>query len=134
MPPIAHAVLAFLGWLATAAGFTALFLAVYTRLTPHREFDLIVREHNASAALALGASLIGFAIPLSRAMAQSVSIVEFVVWGFIAFAVQLAAYGLARLAHPELSRAIEENTLSAALWLGAVSLAAGLLSAAAMTG
>lgn len=134
MPPFLSALIAFAGWLVTAAGFTAAFVAVYTRLTPHREFDLIVREHNTSAALALGASLLGFAIPLARAMAQSVSIVEFVVWAIVAFAVQLLAYAVARFAHPDLSRAIEADTLSAALWLGAVSLAAGLLSAAAMTG
>ena len=134
MPPFASAVLAFLGWLVTAAGFTALFVAVYTRLTPHREFDLIVRERNAAAAVALGGSLLGFAVPLARAMAQSVSIVEFVVWAVVAFVVQLAAYGLARFAHPGLSEAIEANALSAAIWLGAVSLTAGLLSAAAMMG
>lgn len=134
MPPFVPAVLAFAGWLLSAAAFTVAFLWIYTRLTPHREFDLIVREHNVSASIALGGSLIGFVVPLARAMAQSVTIVEFVVWAIVALAVQLAAYGLARAVHPDLSRAVEENTVSAAVWLAVVSLAAGLLSAAAMTG
>ncbi len=134
MPPFVPAVLAFAGWLLAAAAFTVAFLWIYTRLTPHREFELIVREHNVSASIALGGSLIGFVVPLARAMAQSVTIVEFVVWAIVALAVQLAAYGLARAVHPDLSRAVEENTVSAAVWLAVVSLAAGLLSAAAMTG
>ena len=134
MPHFVSAVVAFAGWFLTAAAITVAFLWTYTRLTPHREFDLIVRDHNASAAIALGGSLLGFVVPLARAMAQSVSIGEFVAWAIVAFAVQLGAYVLARAVHPDLSRAVEENTIAAAVWLACVSLAAGLLSAAAMTG
>lgn len=126
-------IVAFAGYFGGAVALAVLYLAIYTRLTPHREFDLIVREHNASAAIALGASLLGFVVPLARALAQSTSIVEFVAWGLVALVVQFAAYWAARLSHPDLSQAIEENTLSAAIWLGSVSVAAGLLSAAAMT-
>ena len=134
MPDFLHAVLVFAGYLGAAVAFTVLFLYVYTRLTPHREFELIVVQHNVAAAVALGFSLIGFVIPLARAMAQAVSIVEFATWGVVAFAVQLAAYGAARAAHPDLSEAIGGGSVASALWLGFVSLAAGLLSAAAMTG
>ena len=109
---------AFASYFVAAIGLCALYLFVYTRVTTHREFDLIVREQNASAAVALGMSLLGFAIPLAS---------------LIALIAQLAAYGLARLAHPGLSEAIAANALSAALWLGFVSLTAGVLSAAAMS-
>lgn len=124
---------AFAGYFGGAVVLAIAYLAIYVRMTPHREFDLIVREHNTSAAVALGLSLLGFVVPMCRAMAQAASIVEFVAWGVVALVVQVAAYHAARLAHPDLSRAIEENVLSAALWLGAVSLSAGLMSAAAMT-
>mgnify|MGYP001766231381 CR=1 FL=1 len=134
MPEFPHAVLAFAGYLAAAGGFTVLFVLIYTRLTPHREFDLIVHEHNVSAAVALCGSLVGFAIPLARAMSQAVSIGEFAAWAVVALVVQVAAYWIARLAHHGLSEAIADNTVSAALWLASVSLTAGLLSAAAMTG
>lgn len=125
--------IAFLGYFGGAVALVVIHLAIYVRMTPHREFDLIVREHNASAAVALGASLIGFVVPLGRAMAQATSMVEFVAWGVVALIVQILAYVAARLSHPDLSRAIEENVISAAIWLGAVSIAAGILSAAAMT-
>lgn len=124
---------AFLGYFGGAVALAVAYLAIYIRLTPHREFDLLVREHNASAALAIGASLVGFAIPMSRAVAQATSIVEFVAWGLVALVVQVGAYLAARLVHPDLSRAIEANAISAAIWLASVSLTAGLVSAAAMT-
>jgi putative membrane protein len=128
------ALLAFAGYFGAAVVFAVAFLAIYTRLTPHREFELIVHGHNTAAALALGSSLVGFAIPLARSISQAGSLVEFCAWALVALIVQIAAYLLARLAHPNLSAEIEANGLAAAVWLAAVSLAAGLLSAAAMTG
>ncbi len=125
---------AFVGYFGGAVALVVIHLAIYVRLTPHREFALMIRERNAAAAVALGGSLIGFVVPLSRALAQSVSIVEFAAWGVVALVVQFAAYWAARASHPDLSEAIENNALSAAIWLAAVSLAAGLLSAAAMSG
>ncbi len=133
MEHFVQGLVAFLGYFGGGVALAVVYVLVYVRLTPHREFDLMVREHNASAAIALGASLVGFVIPMSRALAQSTSIVEFVAWGVVALIVQVLAYLAARLAHPDLSRAIEENVLSAAIWLGSVSIAAGLVSAAAMT-
>jgi putative membrane protein len=134
---VAHflpALVAFAGYFGAAVVFAVAFLAIYTRLTPHREFDLIVHGRNTAAALALGSSLVGFAVPLGKAMSQAASLVEFCAWAAVALVVQLAAYLLARLVHPSLSAEIEANGLAAAVWLAAVSLAAGLLSAAAMTG
>jgi len=103
------------------------------RLTPHREFQLIVHQHNASAAVALGGSLVGFAIALAGAIHNTQTAVEFLVWGFVAFATQVLAYLLARLGHPGLSHAIEQNAIAAALWVAALSISAGILSAACMS-
>lgn len=124
---------AFAGYLVVVTGLCALFLVIYVRLTPHREFDLIVREHNASAALALGMSLLGFSFPLASAVLHSVGIVDCLVWGLIALTVQVCAYLLARLPFPTLSDSIQQNSLAGALWLGSVSMTAGILSAACMT-
>jgi putative membrane protein len=124
--------LSFIGYFAGATAFCVGFGAVYLRLTPHREFDLLFREHNASAAIALGGSLVGFAIALAGAIHETRSAGEFVVWGIVAVLTQVVAYYLARLAHPGLPRAIERNALSAAIWVASVSIAAGLISAACM--
>jgi putative membrane protein len=126
-------VVAFAGYFGGAIIFFVAFGFVYLRLTPHREFDLIVREHNASAAIALSGTLLGFAIALAGAIHNTRSVLEFIAWAIIAALAQLVAYGLARLAHPNLSQAIEHNALSAAIWLAAVSIAAGIVCDACMT-
>jgi putative membrane protein len=108
------------------------FTVVYVRVTGHDEVRLI-REGNASAAVALGGSLIGFSLPLSKAIAQASSVPDCVLWGAMALIVQLLAYGLARVIIPDLSRKIEANTLSTAIVLAAISIMAGQLNAASMT-
>src|SRR5271167_4178294 len=118
-------VIAFAGYFGGAIAFCVAFGFVYLRLTPHREFDLLAREHNASAAIALSGTLIGFAIALAGAIHNTRSALEFVAWAFVAAFAQLIAYGLARLTHPNLSQAIEQNAIAAAIWLAAVSISAG---------
>jgi hypothetical protein len=41
-----HGASAFFGYFGGAVAFCIAFGAIYLRLTPHREFELIVREHN----------------------------------------------------------------------------------------
>jgi putative membrane protein len=110
----------------------ALYLFVYTLATAHNEFALI-RQNVVSAALSLGLSLIGFALPLSSAVVHAKTVLDCVVWGLIALAVQMVIYWLVRLLIPNLSQKIAAGELSAALFLGAASLTGGLLNAAAMT-
>lgn len=117
----------------TAIAMCVIFLLVYTRITPNNEFDLILKEHNASAAIALGMSLLGFSLPLASAIFHSAGIVDCVIWAVIALVAQLFAYFLAWISHPNLGESIRNNAMAAALWVGFVSLAAGMLNAASMT-
>jgi putative membrane protein len=133
VPDFFSGLLAFAVYFAGATGFCALFCLIYTRMTRHDEFALIIEAQNASAAIAFGGSLLGFAISLAAAIHHTGSIAEFAMWGAVALVTQIIAYGLARLAHPGLSQAIQENALSAAIWVAAVSISAGLLSAACMS-
>lgn len=122
----------FAGYFLGAVAFCFLFGVVYLKLTPHREFELMTREHNASAAIALGGSIVGFAIGLSGAIRETHNALDFVIWAFVAVLTQLVAHGLARLAYPGLSRAVEANAMAAAIFLAAVSISAGWISAACM--
>lgn len=126
-------VLAFAIYFAGALAFCVVYGALYTRITPHKEFDLIVQQGNASAAIAFGGSLLGFAIALAGAIHVSTSILEFVAWGAVAFVAQLIAYALAAFVHPGLSAAIERNAIASGLWVAAASVATGLLNAACMS-
>ena len=109
------------------------FLIAYMRISPHEEFDLITHHGNSSAAIALGMSLVGFAIPLASAIYHSADILDCVVWGVVGLIVQVIAFLLARIGQPNLTQRISQDERAAALWLGFVSLAAGILSAACMS-
>ncbi|MBL8379456.1 MAG: DUF350 domain-containing protein [Burkholderiales bacterium] len=122
----------FLGYLCIAAGLLILFVALYVRITPYREIALI-REGNRAAAYSLSGTLLGMAIPLASAIEHSVNPVDMVIWGAIALAVQLLVFVLARMALPNVATDIPAGKEASGLFLGVVSLAGGILSAACMT-
>ncbi len=115
-----------------AAALIAAYLLVYTMATAHNEFALI-RQNVVAAALALGLSLVGFALPLSSAVVYASNVVDLLIWGIVAMIVQIVVYGIVRILIPNLSQRIAAGELSAAIFLGAVSLAAGIVNASAMT-
>ena len=122
----------FLAYMATAVVLTLIYLVVYMWVTPHKEIELI-RENNMAASLACGGGLIGFCLPLASTIAQSDALVDCVVWGMVALVVQVAIFFLVRLPVPRISERIEKGETASGLWLGAASLAGGILNAASMT-
>jgi putative membrane protein len=123
----------FLSYLCAGIALVALYSLVYTRLTAHDEFSLI-DGGNAAAAAAFALSLFGFALPLASAIAHSVSLADCLIWGVIALAVQVLVYLFARWRMPEVSNRIAKGDWAAALWLGGLSLTAGLINAVSMAG
>jgi putative membrane protein len=122
----------FLVYLAIAAVLLAIFVAIYVRITPYREITLI-REGNLAAAFSLSGTLVGMVIPLSNAVEYSVNPVDMAIWGFIALAIQLIVFVIARIALPNIARDIPEGKQASGFFLGAISIAAGILNAACMT-
>jgi putative membrane protein len=122
---------AFLVYFLVSAAVVVAYLFIDTRITPHDEFGLI-RANDTAAAVALGMSLIGFALPVASAVAHSANIVDCFIWSVIALIVQIIAYFVAQIPDPELSKRIAAGELASAFWLGMVSVTAGLLSAACM--
>ena len=122
---------AFLLYFCTAIIAVVAYLLVYTRVTPHNEFQLI-RDNDPAAAIALGLSLVGFSLPVVSAIAHSANVVDCLIWSLIALAVQIAVYFLVKIPVPDLSRRIVQGELASAIWLGLASLAAGALNAACM--
>ena len=122
---------AFLIYFCVAGVLVTAYLFVYTWVTPHDEFSLL-RANNPAAALSLGLSVVGFALPLTSSIGHSDGIVDMTIWGIVALAVQIAAYFLARIPVPDLSTRIANGELASAIWLGSASVAAGMLNAASM--
>jgi len=122
---------AFLIYFCVAGVLVTAYLFVYTWVTPHDEFSLL-RANNPAAAISLGLSVVGFALPLTSSIGHSDGIVDMTIWGIVALAVQIAAYFLARIPVPDLSTRIANGELASAIWLGSASVAAGMLNAASM--
>ena len=123
---------AFLLYFVVGTALIAAFSALYLWMTPHDEIALI-RGGNLSAAVALGGNIIGFSLPLEQAISQASSIADCVLWAVAAMVIQFAAYGVARLLIPELSRKIEQDNLHSAAMLAVFAVVSGTLAAASMT-
>ncbi|MDN3220030.1 DUF350 domain-containing protein [Pseudomonas nunensis] len=126
------AVLGFVSYIIGAAVLFALFQFIYTRITPHKEFELI-RSGNVAAAIALGGAIIGFAIPASNVIAYSINILDFVVWAVIAAFVQLLAFLMTTLVLKGTSERIRNGEIAAGIYVAAVAISVGMLNAACMT-
>lgn len=122
----------FLLYLAISGVLLAIFVAIYVRITPYREIALI-RENNLAASFSLSGALIGMVIPLANAVEYSVNPVDMAIWGFIALAIQLIVFMIARIALPTIAVDIPAGKQAAGFFLGAISIAAGILNAACMT-
>lgn len=122
----------FLAYFAIALVLTGLYTIIYTLITPHNEIALI-KENKPAAAVAFGGSLIGFVLPLTSVIENSVDIADMGLWGGVALIVQIVTFFGFRLLMPKISERIINNEMAAGIWLGAVSIAAGLLNAACLT-
>ena len=120
---------AFLLYFGLALALLVLFLAVYLAITPFDELKLI-REGNAAAAISLAGAIIGFVLPLSRAVQQSVTPLG---WGVIALVVQIVVFFLVGKLMPRFAQAIRDGRVAGASFLAALAVAVGMLNAASMT-
>lgn len=106
---------------------------LYIWMTPWDELALI-RKGNNAAALSLGGAIIGLALPLSIAMAASVSVYEIILWGPVTLILQIIAYRIADIVLRTLPKRIEDGQMSAAILLVSIKLAAAIVNAAAVSG
>jgi putative membrane protein len=113
-------------------GLLAVFIALYSFITAHREMTMI-RRGNKAAALSLAGAIVGFVIPVSKAVAQSTSLNDLIVWAAIAFVAQMLAYVIAAGLVPHLHKAIADDHIASGILLAALAIAIGVLNAAAMT-
>jgi putative membrane protein len=122
----------FLMYFSLSLVLVLLFMRFYSWITPHREWDLI-RANNPAAAVAFGGALIGFALPLSSAITQSMSLVDCAVWGAVALIVQLFTFMVVRLLLKSLPERIIKGEMAAGILTAACAIAIGIINAACMT-
>jgi putative membrane protein len=107
------------------------FKIIYALVTPHDEWKLVKEDKNVAAAVGFGGAMIGFSIALAGAATNSLSLVDFIIWGIVA---QSFAFALLRFTFmPKIAERINQNEVSAGTMLAAMSISVGLLNAACMT-
>ncbi len=122
----------FLLYFFAGALLTVIYSFIYALITPQNEWTL-VREGNTAAAIGIAGALIGFVLPVANAMAQSLNILDFVLWAMVAMIIQILAYLVVRIIFPRIVTRLEEGETAAATVMAAISVSAGVLNAAAMT-
>lgn len=124
--------LAFLIYFGAAVLLLAAFLALYTLVTPARDWALI-RAGNTAAAVALGGAMLRFCMPLSMAIARSHSLPDMVLRARIALVVQLAGCAAVRFLRQHETGGVESGDMATAILLASGAIGLGLLSAACLT-
>lgn len=108
------------------------FIFIYTQVTPHCEWTLM-KQNNRTAAVAFAGAFLGFTLPVASAAINSVSILDFAIWGVIACVMQLITFFAVKIYMPKITERINNDEISAGIFLAVASLATGILNAACMT-
>jgi len=127
-----HPIIAFICYFLGGLFYLALFVTAYVRVTPYAEFKLI-REGNISAAMILGGAVIGFCLPLCRAIEQSLSAWDLTFWATVALITQISAFLIFSRLLPQTHEKVEADQKAKAVLLAVLSIAIGLINAASMT-
>ena len=109
----------FLAYFGAALALAVVFLFLYSRFTPHREFELI-GQGNAAAATQLGGTFLGFAVPMALVIGSS---------GIVVLASDPA---ISRILFKAISDRIAEGCMASGLFVGSMGLGVGILQAACM--
>ncbi len=108
-------------------------VVVYHWITPHHEMKLI-REGNSAAAISLGGMIVGLGLPLAVSLANSITLIDILIWGVVALAIQLVTYFAIDILLKGLSKRIEEGQMSSAILLAAAKISVAAINAAALSG
>jgi putative membrane protein len=121
----------YLAYMFSSVAMLAATVAIYAWITPYDELRLI-RAGNTAAALSLGGTTIGLALPLWSVATYSYGLLDLVIWGGVALAFQVAAFYAATLLLKGFREGIEADRVGYGALLGAVSIAVGLVNAGSL--
>jgi putative membrane protein len=106
-------------------------VAVYTKVTPFHERELL-QEGNIAAATVLSGAVVALAIPLAALLATTRAALDIVVWGIVAILLQLVTVVIVSHLLRRMRLSIDDGNVAAALPIMAAQLAIALLNAAGM--
>ena len=109
----------------------AIGVAIYMRLTPFHEREMVASGNSAAGTMLAGA-ILALAIPLAAMLATSASLFDIIVWGVVALVLQLLTLLIVSHAMRNFRAMIEAGNVAAAITLAGAQIAVALLNAAAM--
>lgn len=121
----------YLAYMVCSVGMLAATVAVYSWITPYHELDLI-RSGNTAASISLGGTAIGLALPLWSVATYSYGLLDLLVWGAVALALQVGVFFAATLLLKGFREGIEADRVGYGVTLGAFSIAVGLINAGSL--
>ncbi|MGG3527588.1 DUF350 domain-containing protein [Bacillus pseudomycoides] len=124
----------FLLYLAISIGLLCIGLFLMEVTTKVKEFSLMAKG-NKAASYALGGRLLGLAIVLYSTAANSISLLDMVLWGAIGILAQIIAFYLAEWLTPRfnINQSIEEDNQAVGLFLMFLSISIGIVIAGCLT-
>jgi putative membrane protein len=128
---LAHGLPMLIVQVVACAVLLAVGVAIYIRLTPFREREMVA-DGNAAAGTVLAGAILALAIPLAAMLATSNTLVDILVWGVVALILQLLTLGVVALGMRNFRGMIEGGNIAAAITLAGAQIAVALLNAAAM--
>jgi len=127
--------ISFLSFFITAVALVVFFLYLYALVTPYDDYQLIFENNNVAASLGFGGAIIGVSIPLYSALVNSISYIDFVIWGAVAILIQLVfAFIFTRLGGKySFKTKISEGVVPVGILMAFLSISIGLLNAGSMS-
>ncbi|MGB0906251.1 MAG: DUF350 domain-containing protein [Maricaulaceae bacterium] len=137
MEPALNSLAAGLPWLifylSVVAVIYILGIVIYTRLTPHKELQLI-QHGNVAAAISFSALVIGLAMPLAACLLNAFGLIDIAVWGTVSLFLQLFLFRVTDAIFRGMPERIEAGDVAAATVLASFKFAGSLLLAVAIIG
>lgn len=124
----------FLLYLAVSLALLIAGLFVMEVTTKVKEFSLMAKG-NKAASYVLGGRLLGLAIVLYSAAANSISLIDMVIWGAIGILAQIIVFYLAEWLTPrfDVNQSIENDNQAVGLFLMFLSVSIGVVIAGCLT-
>ncbi|CAM3755382.1 DUF350 domain-containing protein [Litorimonas haliclonae] len=115
---------------------TAIFiigLVIYTKLTPHKELEL-VQQGNMAASIHFSSLILSLTIPLAACLIKRFSLFDVAIWGTTSMFLQLFLFRLTDAIFKGMPQRITNNESAPALVLASFKLAGSILLAFAIAG
>jgi putative membrane protein len=124
----------FLLYLAVSLVLLLVGLILMEITTKVKEFSLMAKG-NKAASFVLGGRLLGLAIVLFSSLANSISLIDMILWGSIGIVAQIIVFYLAEWLTPRfnVNQSIEEDNQAVGIFLMLLSISIGIVIAGSLT-